>query len=66
MATDDDTRISVAFRPRGVGCRWCGVEQRYHFRRWHRMIGLHRWVKPTDQQRLARVMARAVRAKGCP
>jgi hypothetical protein len=76
MATDDTrvkarmaSRISAAFRPRGVtpdGCRWCGAEQRFHFQRWHRRAGLHRWVKPTDQQRLARMKARAGRAKGRP
>ena len=68
MGTDDTrvkarmaSRISAAFRPRGVtpnGCRWCGAEQRYHFQRWHRTAGPHRWEDPGDQLRLVRMLAR--------
>ena len=40
------------------GCRWCGVEERVHGRRWLPGRGMHGWEQPTQAQVLARMTAR--------
>ncbi|GGM93454.1 hypothetical protein GCM10011609_33720 [Lentzea pudingi] len=40
------------------GCRWCGVVQREHARRWTPPTGWHQWEPPTDEQRKHRMLAR--------
>lgn len=45
------------------GCRWCGVEARDHVQRWTDAIGWHRWVAPTDAQRLERMRTRRETAR---
>lgn len=40
------------------GCRWCGREQRTHTVEWDDAAGYHRWVAPTDEQRMERIRSR--------
>lgn len=40
------------------GCRWCGVGEPVHGRRWAKSKGWHPFALPTDAQRLARWRAR--------
>ncbi|WP_371793877.1 hypothetical protein OIE91_11470 [Streptomyces albidoflavus] len=40
------------------GCRWCGVPDRQHARRWSGAVGWHPWTPPTPAQALARMRAR--------
>jgi hypothetical protein len=40
------------------GCRWCGIAQYGHCRRFRASVGWHTWAEPTDAQRLARMKAR--------
>lgn len=44
--------------PTPFGCRWCGVEQRFHGRRSLRGRNSHRWEQPTQAQIKARMLAR--------
>lgn len=45
--------------PTPNGCRWCGVVEREHARRWTNGAHWHMWTAPTDVQRLTRMRARA-------
>lgn len=40
------------------GCKWCGIEERSHYRRWKPPTGLHLWEAPTDEQRKNRMTTR--------
>lgn len=40
------------------GCRWCGVTEREHYRRWKLPAGWHQWEPPTDEQRKSRMLER--------
>jgi hypothetical protein len=40
------------------GCRWCGIEQSGHGRRWKHSKGMHGWEQPTQAQIKARMIAR--------
>jgi hypothetical protein len=40
------------------GCRWCGIDQRKHARRWKSPAGWHQWEQPTQQQIKDRMNAR--------
>lgn len=40
------------------GCRWCGVEQRHHDRRWAVIIGVHPWMEPTQDAIKERMLRR--------
>lgn len=44
--------------PTPNGCRWCGIEKLRHYQRWTEPVGWHGHVEPTDDQRLARMLAR--------
>jgi len=44
--------------PTPFGCRWCGDEQGGHGRRWMAGHGMHSWVRPTEAQMKARMLAR--------
>lgn len=44
--------------PTPFGCRWCGIEQGGHGRRWMPGRELHAWEQPTQTQILARMRAR--------
>ncbi|MDX2800145.1 hypothetical protein [Streptomyces scabiei] len=44
--------------PTPFGCRWCGDEQRHHGRQWMAGHGMHSWVRPTEAQMKARMLAR--------
>jgi hypothetical protein len=44
--------------PAPFGCRWCGVEQGGHGRRWIPGKGMHSWERPTERQIKARMLAR--------
>ena len=44
--------------PTPFGCRWCGIEQGGHGRRWMPGKGMHGWERPTERQILARMTAR--------
>lgn len=48
------------------GCRWCGLEEREHYRRWKPLVGWHYWVAPTDEQRKQRMRARRERITNAP
>jgi hypothetical protein len=51
--------------PEPNGCTFCGVGERYHFRRWILGPGMHAWIEPTDAQRKERMLARrAARTTG--
>jgi hypothetical protein len=50
--------------PEPNSCRWCGIGQRDHARRWSRAVGWHEWVEPTPAQRRARMSARRALAVG--
>lgn len=49
-------RAGEPFEPNG--CRWCGTPRRGHFGLYTEMAGWHRFIEPTDNQRLARMRAR--------
>lgn len=40
------------------GCRHCGVAKRGHPRLWAQGLGWHKYVEPTDEQRLERMKER--------
>jgi hypothetical protein len=40
------------------GCRWCGDAPGHHGSQFMPGIGLHRWVQPSDRQRLERMRNR--------
>lgn len=40
------------------GCRWCGIEQRRHGRRWFAVIGMHSWLEPDQAMILERMTRR--------
>lgn len=40
------------------GCRWCGIEESGHGRRWMPGHGMHSWERPTEAQIKARMLAR--------
>lgn len=40
------------------GCHWCGIARRHHGRRYIAPIEMHGWVRPTRDQRLARMLER--------
>lgn len=42
------------------GCRHCGDRLDHHGWQWHPEVGLHQWVRPTDEQIKARMLARRV------
>lgn len=45
-------------------CRHCPHDEREHMQRWAAGVGWHYWTEPTDQQRLARMLARRAARKG--
>jgi hypothetical protein len=49
--------------PTPDGCRWCGIPQYGHLRRYRDSVGWHQWAQPTVAQRLARMKARRARAE---
>lgn len=40
------------------GCRWCGVQQRHHGRRYKLPVGMHAWEAPWPQIILMRMRRR--------
>lgn len=40
------------------GCRWCGVQQRHHGRRYKLPVGMHAWEAPWPQVILMRMRRR--------
>ncbi|MFF1444179.1 hypothetical protein [Streptomyces sp. NPDC058295] len=40
------------------GCRWCGITKQEHMQRWSRTAGWHVWTPLTQEQILARMLAR--------
>lgn len=42
------------------GCHHCGDDEYHHGNQWHRAVGIHKWIEPTDEQRLDRMKARAL------
>ncbi|KOX10121.1 hypothetical protein [Nocardiopsis sp. NRRL B-16309] len=49
--------------PAGVApnaCRHCGDDKYHHGNQWHRAVGFHKWIEPTDEQRKDRMKARAL------
>lgn len=51
--------------PTPDGCRWCGIAELRHYTQAARPEngGLHQWTEPTDEQRLARMLARRTAAQ---
>jgi len=47
-------------------CATCGIAQRPHCQRWTDATGWHRWIAPTDEQVLARMLARRAARNHCP
>lgn len=45
------------------GCYWCGNRRGNHGSQYVRPVGLHKWTKPTDAQRLTRMKARRTQQK---
>ena len=45
------------------GCHWCGNRSGNHGSQYIRPVGLHKWTRPTDAQRLARMKARRTQQK---
>ena len=39
-------------------CRWCALPRRGHFQQREKSVGWHRFIEPTDRQRLERMKAR--------
>lgn len=60
--TDVVRRMAVRHRaaPEVNGCRWCGYPERWHAQQWVPSRKWHRWERPTDQQRKARMWGRRV------
>jgi hypothetical protein len=56
MASGDSDSESEVGAPNG--CRWCGLDERSHYRRWKPPVGWHYWEQPTSEQRKARMLAR--------
>lgn len=54
-------RVSEPF-----GCKHCGVEKRSHGRRYIGGQGMHAWVRPSDEQVKARMLARRVARSPLP
>lgn len=49
--------------PADVGpnaCRHCGDDEYHHGRQWHREVGFHRWIAPTQEQIKDRMFARRI------
>lgn len=46
-------------------CGDCGIGERPHCQRWTETAGWHRWVAPTDEQVLARMLARRAARSRC-
>lgn len=46
------------------GCQHCGVDERQHLQRGKLPVGWHVWTAPTQQQRKARMLARAAASAG--
>lgn len=44
-------------------CGWCGVPEHEHLQRWVIGAGWHVWTEPTQEQRKARMLARAAERK---
>lgn len=44
-------------------CRWCGISESEHLQRWKSPVGWHVWTEPTQEQRKARMLARAAERK---
>ena len=44
-------------------CRFCGLPQRGHARRWKPPAGWHKWQPPTNEQIKARMHARRAAAQ---
>jgi hypothetical protein len=53
----------TASTPEPGGCRWCGVPEREHLQQWKPPVGWHVWENPTQEQRKARMLARAAERK---
>lgn len=59
--TQEGTTVTVVRHyapPTPYSCRWCGIAQQRHGRRWVQSQGVHGWEKPTSAQMLARMKAR--------
>lgn len=41
-----------------MGCSWCGIPSRDHMQRYKPPVGWHKWAAPTQEQILARMLAR--------
>lgn len=39
-------------------CRYCGDDQYHHGNQWHREVGFHKWIAPTQEQIRDRMLAR--------
>ncbi|MBD9700718.1 hypothetical protein IHE56_01140 [Streptomyces sp. ID01-12c] len=50
--------------PTPFGCRWCGDERGHHGRQWMAGHGMHSWVRPTEAQMKARMLARRAARMG--
>ncbi|ONI92657.1 hypothetical protein ALI22I_02635 [Saccharothrix sp. ALI-22-I] len=62
MTSDDEQGESGLTTPNG--CRWCGLGEREHYRRWKPPVGWHHWTPPTDDQRKERMQARRRHVEG--
>lgn len=40
------------------GCRWCGDERHHHGSQWAPIIGMHRWLEPSQAMVLERMTRR--------
>jgi len=50
-------KVSLPVEP--SACRFCDVPEREHMQRWKWGVGWHVWNEPTQEQRKARMLARA-------
>jgi hypothetical protein len=50
--------------PTPFGCRWCGIQRSHHGRQYLNGRGMHSWVRPTDAQIKARMLARRAARTG--
>lgn len=41
-------------------CRHCGDDQYHHGNQWHRAVGFHKWIAPTQEQIKDRMLARRI------
>lgn len=46
-------------------CGDCGIPERPHCQRWTPTAGWHQWIAPTQEQRLARMLARRATREHC-